>query len=144
MSYRILRRSLRSCFASTSSPSPSLQQQRISSGASSSSSSSLFSSSAHVEPDFPDNASSAHKKDTGESELINRIGQPTFSTHAHLFNSVNELTPGITKSEYKSRRTRLGELLPENSVAILISGDVSHYPNTVIPHANYRQDSDFM
>ena len=97
-----------------------------------------------MEPDFPDNASSAHQKDTGKSELINRIGQPTFSTHAHLFNSVNELTPGITKSEYKSRRTRLGELLPENSVAILISGDVSHYPNTVIPHANYRQDSDFM
>ena len=25
-------------------------------------------------------------------------------------------------------------LKPENSVAILISGDVSHYPNTVIPH----------
>ena len=135
-SARVLRRALRSRFASTSSESSHLF----------SSSSSSSSSAAHVEPAVPSSSSSSRGDNRYESEqnIINHIGQPTFQTHPHLFNGDDDLTPGISKSEYASRRTRLGKLLPENAVAILLSGDVSHYPNTVIPHASYRQDSDFM
>ncbi len=137
-SARVLRRALRSRFASTSSESSPLF----------SSSSSSSSSSAHVEPAVPSSSSSSSSRGENryesEQNIINHIGQPTFQTHPHMFNGDDELTPGISKSEYASRRTRLGKLLPENAVAILLSGDVSYYPNTVIPHASYRQDSDFM
>jgi Xaa-Pro aminopeptidase len=103
-----------------------------------------------VEPAVPSSSSSSSRGENRydasslKSDIINHIGQPTFQTHPHLFSGDDDLTPGISKSEYASRRTRLGKLLPENAVAILLSGDVSYYPNTVIPHASYRQDSDFM
>lgn len=139
-SARVLRRALRSRFASTSSESSPLF----------SSSSSSSSAAAHVEPAVPSSSSSSSRGENRydasslKSDIINHIGQPTFQTHPHLFSGDDDLTPGISKSEYASRRTRLGKLLPENAVAILLSGDVSYYPNTVIPHASYRQDSDFM
>ena len=136
-SARVLRRALRSRFASTSSESSPLF----------SSSSSSSSAAAHVEPAVPSSSSSSSRGENryeSEQNIINHIGQPTFQTHPHLFNGDDELTPGISRSEYASRRTRLGKLLPENAVAILLSGDVSYYPNTVIPHASYRQDSDFI
>jgi len=86
---------------------------------------------------------------------VNKIGQPQQNTHEHLFKHENEsardlrnrnasyLTPGISRAEYKRRRRKLLELLPENSVAILCSANVSHYANTVIPYQMYRQDADF-
>ena len=52
-----------------------------------------------------------------------------------------EITPGITKDEYISRRKKLLELLPEKSLAIIASAPVKMMTD-VVPYT-FRQDSDF-
>lgn len=47
-------------------------------------------------------------------------GQPLAETHAHLI-TPQELTPGIPKTEYEDRRTRLMESLPEGSLVVCIA-----------------------
>ncbi|RRT57684.1 hypothetical protein B296_00032244 [Ensete ventricosum] len=54
----------------------------------------------------------------------------------------DEITPGIATDEYISRRKRLLELLPENSLAIIASAPVKMMTD-VVPYP-YRQDADFL
>ncbi|KAI3715482.1 hypothetical protein L6452_22466 [Arctium lappa] len=68
-------------------------------------------------------------------------GQPTPSTHPQLLKE-GEITPGITCDEYISRRKRLLELLPEQSVAIVAAAPVKMMTD-VVPH-NFRQDADYL
>ena len=70
-----------------------------------------------------------------------RIGQPLPSTHKYLFNSEDELTPGILKSEYKSRRDRFFDQLPDNTVAVLF-GAAENIMTNDIPN-RFRQNTDF-
>lgn len=53
-----------------------------------------------------------------------------------------EITPGISADEYISRRKRLLELLPENSVAILAAAPVKMMTD-VVPYP-YRQEADYL
>jgi Xaa-Pro aminopeptidase len=141
----IFRRAMRSRFASTSSSVSSSSSSERRRGIALSSLFSSYSSFAEPTGTVSDKNAAEEHEAAKKSDRINRIGQPTPETHPHLFEStLNELTPGTSRDEYKSRREKLGKLLPENAIAILLSGDVSHYPNTVIPTAHYRQDSDFM
>ena len=139
-SARVLRRALRSRFASTSSESSPLF----------SSSSSSSSAAAHVEPAVPSSSSSSSRGENRydasslKSDIINHIGQPTFQTHPHLFNRDDDLTPGISKSEYALRRTRLGNFY-RKIVSRFYSAETSPITRTQsYSHASYRQDSDFM
>ncbi|XP_024961877.1 intermediate cleaving peptidase 55, mitochondrial isoform X4 [Cynara cardunculus var. scolymus] len=68
-------------------------------------------------------------------------GQPTPSTHPQLLKE-GEITPGITCDEYISRRKRLLELLPEQSVAIVAAAPVKMMTD-VVPY-NFRQDADYL
>ncbi|KAM7481818.1 hypothetical protein LguiB_006401 [Lonicera macranthoides] len=69
------------------------------------------------------------------------VGQPTSTTHPQLLQE-GEITPGITGEEYISRRKRLLELLPENSLAIIASAPVKMMTN-VVPYT-FRQDADYV
>lgn len=53
-----------------------------------------------------------------------------------------EITPGITAEEYITRRKRLLELLPENSLAIIASAPVKMMTD-VVPYP-FRQDADYL
>lgn len=53
-----------------------------------------------------------------------------------------EITPGISAEEYISRRKRLLELLPKNSVAILAAAPEKMMTD-VVPYP-YRQDADYL
>ncbi|KKA29221.1 hypothetical protein TD95_000943 [Thielaviopsis punctulata] len=68
-------------------------------------------------------------------------GQPVFKTHGHMVGE-NELTPGISAAEYKSRRANLMKQLPIGSVVILAASDVKYRSGAVF-HA-FRQDSNFL
>lgn len=46
------------------------------------------------------------------------IGQPAHWTHPHLINK-GEITPGITLQEFKQRRTRFLDLLPDQCTCII-------------------------
>ena len=48
-------------------------------------------------------------------------GQPLAETHPHLI-APQELTPGIPKTEYEERRTRLMDSLPEGSLVVCMYG----------------------
>lgn len=52
-----------------------------------------------------------------------------------------EITPGISSEEYISRRNKLLELLPQNSLAIVASAPVKMM-NDVVPYT-FRQDADY-
>jgi len=52
-----------------------------------------------------------------------------------------ELTPGISSDEYISRRKKLLDLLPENSLAIIAAAPVKMMTD-VVPYT-FRQDSDY-
>ena len=87
-----------------------------------------------------------------------KIGQPTPTTHPHLFptpqeqnnnnkqnnnkqnNNNNNITPGIKREEYKERRERLGDVLPFGSV-LLLSGNATSFMSNDIPFV-FRQHSD--
>nr|XP_043624934.1 intermediate cleaving peptidase 55, mitochondrial [Erigeron canadensis] len=68
-------------------------------------------------------------------------GQPTPSTHPQLLKE-GEITPGIASDEYISRRKRLLELLPEQTVAIVASAPVKMMTD-VVPYT-FRQDADYL
>lgn len=53
-----------------------------------------------------------------------------------------EMTPGITTEEYISRRNRLLDLLPENSLAIIAAAPVKMMTD-VVPYT-FRQDADYL
>lgn len=53
-------------------------------------------------------------------------GQPQPSTHPHLFEDKDELTPGIRAQEYAQRRQRLMESLPDGSVVVAIAGEIKY------------------
>ncbi|KAK2462269.1 hypothetical protein APHAL10511_005575 [Amanita phalloides] len=69
-----------------------------------------------------------------------RYGQPFFQFHPHLVQP-NELTPGIPPEDYESRRRKLMDALPENSVVISVSAPVKYMSNNIF--YKYRQASDF-
>ena len=52
------------------------------------------------------------------------------------------MTPGITTEEYISRRNRLLDLLPENSLAIIAAAPVKMMTD-VVPYT-FRQDADYL
>ncbi|XP_050226090.1 intermediate cleaving peptidase 55, mitochondrial [Mercurialis annua] len=72
---------------------------------------------------------------------IGDIGQPTPATHPQLLKE-GEITPGITNEEYVSRRNKLLELLPENSLAIIAAAPVKMM-TSVVPYT-YRPDADYL
>ena len=113
-------------------------------------SSSISTVSKHIlrEKSFFSTITSSTKQEEKDNEqqqhIVNAIGQPTSATHPHLIESDEFLTPGILRAEYRSRRKALGDLLPENSLALMCSGVVSTYPGTHIPSPiAYRQCADF-
>ncbi|KAK0599346.1 hypothetical protein LWI29_004460 [Acer saccharum] len=69
------------------------------------------------------------------------VGQPTPASHPQLTKE-GEITPGKGAEEYNSRRKRLLDLLPENSVAILTAAPVKMMTD-VVPYT-YRQDADYL
>ncbi|KAL7599041.1 hypothetical protein Lser_V15G25762 [Lactuca serriola] len=68
-------------------------------------------------------------------------GQPIPSTHPQLLKE-GEITPGISCDEYVSRRKRILELLPEQSVAVVAAAPVKMMTD-VVPYT-FRQDSDYL
>ncbi|KAF9268397.1 peptidase M24 [Marasmius fiardii PR-910] len=68
------------------------------------------------------------------------FGQPVSQTHPHLVRP-NELTPGIPAEEYESRRKKLMDGLPENSVVVSVSGTVKFMSGQIF--YDFRQASDF-
>ncbi|CAK9315044.1 unnamed protein product [Citrullus colocynthis] len=75
------------------------------------------------------------------TDKILDIGQPTAASHPELMKE-GEITPGITADEYITRRKRLLELLPENSLAIIAAAPVKMMTD-VVPYT-FRQDSDYL
>jgi hypothetical protein len=70
---------------------------------------------------------------------LGNIGQPTPETHPRLL-AAGELTPGISGSEYASRRAALAAAMPPDSLAILAAAPVLKYHGTAIPVPSaYRQ-----
>ncbi|PAV20579.1 peptidase M24 [Pyrrhoderma noxium] len=68
------------------------------------------------------------------------FGQPFFPSHPDLVKQ-NEVTPGIALSEYKSRRRRLIDSLPESSIVISTAGTVKYMSGEIF--YKFRQASDF-
>ena len=75
-----------------------------------------------------------------------KFGQPVFASHPHLSQSIilfalqnilihflpvkgDELTPGISAPEYESRRQKLMQGLPDNSLVVLVGGKVKYMSN---------------
>ncbi|KAG5437645.1 hypothetical protein PCANB_000682 [Pneumocystis canis] len=67
-------------------------------------------------------------------------GQPTYTTHPHLIKP-NELTPGISVTEYASRRARLATALPANSLLILIGACLKY--KTTSSFYTFHQNPNF-
>lgn len=72
---------------------------------------------------------------------VRDVGQPTAATHPQLLKE-GEITPGITSEEYCTRRKRLLELLPPNSIAIFAAAPVKMMTD-VVPYT-FRQDADYL
>ena len=82
-----------------------------------------------------------------------KFGQPVFASHPHLSSSIlfpcrhilisslpvkrDELTPGISAREYESRRQRLVQTLPDNSLVVLMGGKVKYMSNRTSPACCY-------
>ncbi|XP_073287973.1 intermediate cleaving peptidase 55, mitochondrial [Primulina huaijiensis] len=71
---------------------------------------------------------------------VRDVGQPSAATHPQIMKE-GEITPGISCEEYNSRRKKLLELLPQNSLAIVASAPVKMM-NDVVPYT-FRQDADY-
>ncbi|BFZ56674.1 aminopeptidase [Savitreella phatthalungensis] len=69
------------------------------------------------------------------------FGQPLHVTHPHLVGP-NEITPGISATEYELRRTKLVKQLPNNAV-VLIPGGSRRYMRGVAFH-EFRQNANMM
>ncbi|OCB90214.1 peptidase M24 [Sanghuangporus baumii] len=68
------------------------------------------------------------------------LGQPHFLSHPHIVRK-NEVTPGISLSEYKSRRARLMARLPESSMVVSVAASVKYMSGEIF--YKFRQSSDF-
>uniref|UniRef100_A0A1J3JTY5 Putative Xaa-Pro aminopeptidase 3 n=1 Tax=Noccaea caerulescens TaxID=107243 RepID=A0A1J3JTY5_NOCCA len=75
------------------------------------------------------------------TQRVRDIGQPTPASHPH-FMAEGEVTPGIRIEEYISRRKKLVDLLPENSLAIISSAPVKMMTD-VVPYT-FRQEADYL
>ncbi|XP_078444087.1 metallopeptidase M24 family protein [Wolffia australiana] len=75
------------------------------------------------------------------SHGIQDAGQPTYLSHPKLLTE-GETTAGINEYEYASRRSRLLDLLPEKSLAILAAAPVKMMTD-VVPYT-FRQDADYL
>lgn len=78
------------------------------------------------------------------------IGQPTPYSHPHLFESKDELTPGITHTEYSSRRLNLLTSLFQNRIGknyerhvVILTANENKMMSNDIPYP-FHQDVDFM
>ncbi|CAN6361328.1 unnamed protein product [Urochloa humidicola] len=69
------------------------------------------------------------------------VGQLTPQSHPELL-ADGEITPGISKEEYISRRKKLLEVLPEKSLAIIASAD-QQMMTDVVPYP-FRQNGDYL
>ncbi|XP_073153867.1 intermediate cleaving peptidase 55, mitochondrial-like isoform X1 [Henckelia pumila] len=74
------------------------------------------------------------------SRAVRDVGQPSAATHPQIIKE-GEITPGISIEEYISRRKKLLELLPHDSLAIVASAPVKMM-NDVVPYT-FRQDADY-
>lgn len=74
------------------------------------------------------------------TEQVLDVGQPTALTHPQLLKE-GEITPGITGNEYISRRKKLLELLPSDSLAIIAASPVKMMTD-VVPYT-YRPDANY-
>ena len=81
---------------------------------------------------------------------IRRFGQPAAQTHPHLIKK-GEVTPGITKEEYQSRRTKLlnsaidafSSVTSVKDHIIIIPSATKSYMSANIPYP-FRQNTDFL
>ncbi|KAI9185756.1 hypothetical protein LWI28_010390 [Acer negundo] len=73
---------------------------------------------------------------------LTQIPQSPFNQLGDMLMKEGDITPGIGAEEYISRRKRLLELLPENSVAILAAAPVKMMTD-VVPYT-YRRDADYL
>ena len=77
--------------------------------------------------------------------LCRSFGQPVFQSHPHLGQSLapvlslfqpgptvqpNELTPGIPAQDYESRRRKLIDSLPDDSIAVSVSASIKYMSNS--------------
>lgn len=77
------------------------------------------------------------------------IGQPTPDSHPHLMEE-DEITPGISKKEYRDRRHRLLSLLAKTHFGethdkhvVIIPSNPRLYMTTDVPYP-FRQNTDFL
>ncbi|KXS10425.1 Creatinase/aminopeptidase [Gonapodya prolifera JEL478] len=73
-------------------------------------------------------------------ERVGPIGQPSWGTHPHLIRP-GEITPGITRAEYRQRRENLMASLPSGSVA-LIGGYGVRYQSGAGVFYPFKQNAD--
>eukprot|EP01104_Vermistella_antarctica_P012610 TRINITY_DN3688_c0_g2_i2.p1 TRINITY_DN3688_c0_g2~~TRINITY_DN3688_c0_g2_i2.p1 ORF type:complete len:547 (+),score=68.75 TRINITY_DN3688_c0_g2_i2:337-1977(+) len=75
-----------------------------------------------------------------ENVSLKRAHQPLPGTHPYLLGD-NELTPGTTVDEYRTRRNEIGALLSDDSIFI-VRASRTKYMSQNIPYP-FRQSSDF-
>ena len=63
-----------------------------------------------------------------------RIAQPTAETHPHLMRP-GETTPGLPATEFRDRRARLAQQLPDGAAALFPSSVVGYMSHDVRPPA---------
>lgn len=76
-----------------------------------------------------------------KSELARPLSQPTYYTHSDLMSS-SDVTPGISRSEYKNRRQQLAQFLPQKSLSIYPSNTLK-YMSEDVPYL-YHHNTDLM
>ncbi|KAI9034138.1 peptidase M24, structural domain-containing protein [Hyaloraphidium curvatum] len=69
------------------------------------------------------------------------IGQPTFLSHPHLLQA-GEITTGISRQEYRERRSNLMKAVPEGSIAIVGGYGVRYMTGGIF--YPFRQNSDLL
>ncbi|KAF4600522.1 hypothetical protein EYR38_005151 [Pleurotus pulmonarius] len=67
-------------------------------------------------------------------------GQPLYQSHPHLVKP-NELTPGIPAEEYETRRRKLMDNLPDDSLVVSVAAPIKYMSANIF--YKYRQASDF-
>jgi hypothetical protein len=88
----------------------------------------------HRHPEMVDNSDQTRKVWaarlclSSSSQSVNSLLLPEYS-HPLLSVKPGELTPGISTREYESRRRRLMETLPDNSLVVLMGGKVKYMSN---------------
>lgn len=75
------------------------------------------------------------------SQISRPLSQPTFFTHSNLMSPMH-VTPGITRSEYTSRRQILSQNLPKNSLSLFPSNPHTFMTEDV-PYL-YHHNTDLM